>query len=161
MALDKIHHYKYNTQGNTQVTRYRGNHGFANPKIEEAYARAFNARLCLRCMGKGHTRAHCREPMKCFICHKFGHIAHFCRDEAIKRDKPTTQIQRNSKPPKEKPQFSKQTFAQVLLNKTSQPNMARSQTLRLISNARRRGLTIKAKGATMVWRPKQKKMVQN
>jgi hypothetical protein len=159
-ALDKIHHCKYNRQGNTQVRQHRGNRGFANPKIEEAYARAFNARLCLRCMGKGHTRAHCRGPMKCFICHKFGHGARFCKDEALERDKPTTQIQQNSKPPKKKVQFSKQIFAQVLLNKTSQPDMAQSRAMRPISNVRRTGGTVKAKGATMEWRPEQKKMVQ-
>jgi hypothetical protein len=46
--------------------------GFATKQIEVAYARAFNEKLCLRCLGKDHKRSLCREPIKWLNCRLLG-----------------------------------------------------------------------------------------
>lgn len=63
-----------------QRSRSQANQGksFASKEIQEEYERAFKERRCFRCLGKGHIKAYCREPMCCFKCKGYGHNSGRC-----------------------------------------------------------------------------------
>lgn len=55
-----------------------GNRVNLTDEIHHAYERAFKERRCLRCLGKDHKRAQCREPVRCFSCNCLGHKSGRC-----------------------------------------------------------------------------------
>jgi hypothetical protein len=79
--IKKTTEHQTSTQSAGQNSKSRG---FKNPTIEQAYARAFNVRLCLKCMGKDHRRAQCRELVRCFQCSGLGHTFKQCKQLPIK-----------------------------------------------------------------------------
>lgn len=56
-------------------------------QIQQAYQRAFKDGRCLRCLGKGHRKAQCRELVRCFNCNALGHQSGWCNDNIPKPTK--------------------------------------------------------------------------
>ena len=58
---------------------------------------------CLRCLGKGHSAASCREPVRCINCGRFGHKAQTCRSPTLRRAQHYRPLPPNNRPPKPSP----------------------------------------------------------
>ncbi|KAG0541121.1 hypothetical protein BDA96_03G468800 [Sorghum bicolor] len=49
----------------------------APPAALDAFKKRFAGR-CFRCLAPDHRVAHCRDPVRCIICHRLGHLSNSC-----------------------------------------------------------------------------------